>query len=135
MNPIRLLIPAAAAALASCSALGGGRALSRGPDVPAAEGEVSFRRMPGRVTAVELRVKNLREPELLSPPGYAYVAWVRARREDPPANLGLLNLRDDLSGELRATTPLACSELFITAEATADAERPTGRRLLWTACD
>jgi hypothetical protein len=133
MNPIRLSI--LAAALSSCAAFGGGRAMSRGPEAAAAEGEVSFRKLPGRITAVEVRVKNLREPERLSPPGYAYVAWLRGRREDPPSNLGLLNMREDLSGELRATTPLTCSELFITAEATADAERPTGRRLLWTACD
>lgn len=135
MNTRILLIPAAVAALSSCAALGGGRSLSRGPELAAAEGEVSFTRMPGSGTAVDLRVKHLREPERLDPPGYAYVAWAQARSDEPPVNLGLLNMAPDLSGELRVMTEVPCTELFITAEASGDAERPSGRRLLWAACD
>lgn len=135
MNSSRFVIAAAAAALSSCAGLFGGRPLSRGPDLPAAVGEVSFTRLAGSGTAVEVRVENLVEPDRLNPPGYAYVAWVRTGREGPPSNLGFLSLRGDSSGELRALTALDCSELFITAEATGDAERPTGRRLLWAACD
>lgn len=131
----RFVLAAAAAALSSCAGLGGGRPLSRGPELPAAAGEVRFTRLAGSGTAVSVRVENLAEPERLDPPGYAYVAWVRTGREDPPSNLGCLSMRGDFSGELRALTTVDCSELFITAEATGDAERPTGRRLLWAACD
>lgn len=135
MNTKILLVPAAVAALSSCAAFGGGRALSRGPELAAAEGEVSFTRVPAGGTAVDLRVKHLREPERLDPPGYAYVAWAQARRDEPPVNLGLLNMAPDMSGELRVMTEAPCTELFITAEASGDAERPTGRRLLWAACE
>jgi hypothetical protein len=135
MNMRLMSITAAVAALSSCAALGGGRSLSRGPDMPAAVGEVSFTRMGAGGTAVDLRVKHLNPPERLNPPGYTYVAWVRARRDEAPTNLGFLNMAPDLSGELRALAPVECSELFITAEATGDAERPTGRRLLWAACE
>lgn len=135
MNMFRCVLAAGVAALSSCAALGGGRTLAIGPDAPAAVGKVRFTRMAGSATAVDLRVRHLPPPERLDPPGYAYVAWVRAAREDPPLNLGGLVMRDDRSGELRALTELACTELFVTAEATSDAERPTGRRLLWAACD
>ncbi|MBI2384772.1 MAG: hypothetical protein HYV14_02040 [Elusimicrobia bacterium] len=135
MNTKILLMPAVAAALWSCASLGGGRSLSRGPELAAAEGEVSFTRVPGSGTAVDLRVKHLREPERLEPPAYAYVAWAQARGDEPPVNLGLLNVAPDLSGELRVLTATACAGLFVTAEASGDAERPTGRRLLWAACD
>lgn len=131
----RCMIAAAAAALTSCAALGGGRTLSRGPDLPAAEGEIRFRRMDARATGVELQVRHLKEPERLSPPGYAYVAWVRGARESPVRNLGGLVLRHDRSGELRALTEPGCSEVFVTVEATSDAERPSGRRLLWADCE
>lgn len=136
MNPIRPLISTVAvAALSSCAALGGGRTLSLAPEIPWAEGAVKFTKIDGGGTAVELRVRNLMEPERLDPPGYAYVAWVRGAREDPPRNVGALSLSEDLSGELRTTTEHACSELFVTVEATGDAERPTGRRLFWARRD
>lgn len=135
MRLSRCLSAAGVAVLSSCAALGGGRPLVAGPDAPAAEGEVSFTRLAGSGTAVELRVRHLPQPERLDPPGYTYVAWVRAGREEAPRNLGGLVFRDDRSAELRALTAQDCAELFVTAEATGDAERPTGRRLLWTARD
>lgn len=132
MNPIRLLISTAVvAALSSCAARGGGRPLSLDPEVPWVEGAVDFTKLDGGGTAIELRVRNLMEPERLNPPGYAYIAWVQGARGDPPRNVGALRLGEDLSGELRTLTEHACSELFVTVEATGDAERPTGRRLFW----
>lgn len=136
MNPIRLLISTVAvAALSSCAALGGGRPLSLDPEIPWAEGAVNFTKMDGGATAIELRVRNLMEPERLKPPGYAYVAWVQGARGDPPRNVGALRLSEDLSGELRTTTEHVCSGLFVTVESAGDAERPTGRRLFWARRD
>lgn len=135
MNAIRLTILAAGSVLSSCAALGGGRALSRAPELPSAEGRIRFTRMVGSGTGVDLRVRHLPEPERLDPPAYAYVAWARGSRESPPQNLGFLRRGDDDAGELRALGAQGCSEVFITAEATGDAESPAGRRLLWAACD
>lgn len=132
MRLIRFTIPLIAAALASCAAFGGDRRpLSRGPDVAPAEGEAVFTRVNAVATAIELRLKNLAEPERLNPPGYVYIAWVRAGREAEPRNVGRLIVSPDFTGELRALTDARWSELFVTVEATGDAERPTGRRLFW----
>ena len=128
-----LVLVGGALMLASCA--GGGRQLSRGSDIPSAVGDVRFLPMGTEGLGIDLRVQNLPDPEQLSPPGYTYVAWVQAGRDEAPRNVGALNMNPDLSGELRTLTPLAFAELFVTAEAAADVERPTGRRLLWASRD
>ena len=125
-------LSAVCAALSACAGLDvGGRQLHRSPEVRSAEGTVKFQKIGSDETGIELRVKNLKEPEEMVPPGYSYVAWVRSTPEDPAHNVGPLNLDDDLSGELRTETPLRRFELFVTAEPTSDAAEPTGQRLLW----
>lgn len=121
------------AGLSSCAGLGGGRPLSRAPELATGEGEVVFA-PNGAGTDVALRVRNLPEPERLEPPGYAYVAWAQASPEEPPRNLGALRMGEE-AGALKARTELDYFDLFITAEAAGDAERPAGRRLLWAARD
>lgn len=128
-------VSAVVAALSSCAALGGGRTLSRAPELATGEGEVVFRKSGDGGTAVDLSVRNLPEPERLDPPAYAYVAWAQDSPENPPRNLGFLRRGDEAGGELKARTELDYFDLFITAEAAGDAERPTGRRLLWAARD
>ena len=127
-----ILTGALAALLSACAALDfGGRRLNRSPEIHAAEGSVKFSEIGGDDTGIELRVKNLKDPEEMSPPGYTYVAWVRSTPYDPPHNVGALDLNEDLSGVLKAETPLRRFEFFVTAEPTSDAAEPTGRRLLW----
>lgn len=121
-----------AAALSSCAALGGPRKLRGEADAAGAKGEVRFTRVDRSVTAIDLRVSGLPDPEKLNPPGYVYIAWVRADREAPPRNVGYLNIGPRRSGELRALTEHDCAELFVTAEGASDVESPTGPRLLWT---
>lgn len=135
MNASALTVAALAATLTSCAALGGARPLSRAPALATGEGEVVFRKSGDGGTSVALSVRNLPEPERLDPPGYAYVAWAQDSPENPPLNLGCLRRGDEPGGELEARTELDRFELFITAEAAKDAERPTGRRLLWAARD
>ncbi len=129
----RVVLIGGAILLASCA--GNDRRMSHGAEIPSAVGDVRFQPMGEDGLAIDLRVRNLREPEELIPPGYAYVAWVQDSRDAAPRNVGVLSLNADLSGELRTLTPLAFGELFVTAEAAADVERPTGRRLLWTSRD
>ncbi|MCR4294772.1 MAG: hypothetical protein NUW21_04510 [Elusimicrobia bacterium] len=135
MNASGRTVAALVAALSSCAALGGGRPLSRGPELATGEGEVVFEKSGDGGTAVELSVRNLPEPEGLDPPGYAYVAWAQDSPENPPLNLGFLRMGDEAGGELKARTELDFFELFITAEPAGDVERPTGRRLMWAARD
>lgn len=128
----RCMAAVLAAALSSCAALGGPKKLSREADVAGAEGVVRFTKVDRSVTAIDLRVRGLPDPEKLTPPGYVYIAWVRAGREAPPRNVGYLNIGPRATGELRALTEHDCSELFVTAEGSSDVERPSGPRLLWT---
>lgn len=123
------------AALSSCAAFGAGRPLSRAPGLATGEGEVVFRKSGDGGTSVDLSVRNLPEPERLDPPGYAYVAWAQDSPERPPRNLGRLRRRAEAGAGLKARTELSYFELFITAEAAVDADRPTGPRLLWAARD
>ena len=123
---------ATAAALSACGTMNiGAHRLNSSPEIPGAVGTVKFKRVEGDDTGIELKVRNLAEPEQLSPPGYAYVAWVRSTPEDSPQNVGALDLGPDLGGVLQAETPLRRFELFVTAEATSDAPQPTGPLLLW----
>ena len=116
----------------ACAALGGSRRLSRGPELSSAEGTVRFEKRGGDDdTGIELRVRHLAYPDELDAPGYAYVAWVRSTPEDEAQNVGALNLGANLDGVLKTATPLRRFELFVTAEATSDAERPSGPPLLW----
>lgn len=135
MNASGWTVAALAAALSSCAAFGGGRPLSRGPELATGEGEVVFERSGDGGTAVRLSVRNLPEPERLDPPGYAYVAWAQGSPENPPLNIGSLRMEEEAGGELRARTELDFFDLFITAEPDREAERPTGRRLMWAARD
>jgi hypothetical protein len=127
---IKLFVIAIAAAAAGCAAIGG-HALNRSPEIPKAQGTVRFESVAGDDTGIDLRVSHLEEPEGLTPPGYAYVAWVRATRDEVPLNVGSLVVGSDLTGELRTVTSLRSFEVFVTAEATSDVSAPTGERLLW----
>ena len=131
MKPALSAIVAAVAALSACASLSVGRRLNRSPDMRAADGTVKFRTLRGADTGIDLRVKHLVEPDQLLPPGYVYVAWVRRTPDDPAQNVGVLNLDADLAGALTTVTPLRRFTLFVTVEATRDAERPAGPRLLW----
>lgn len=118
--------------LASCAAIGGPRRLTGAGEASAARGSVQFLTVERGVTSIDLSVRNLPDPELLNPPGYVYIAWVRAGREAPARNVGWLDRGPGRTLALRALTDYDVAELFVTAEAAGDAERPTGPRLLWT---
>lgn len=126
---IRLLslVLAALAGLCGCSR----PQLIKSPDLPGAEGRIAFRKTRDARTSIELEVKRLTQPEELLPPGYLYVAWVRADAEARPLNMGALELDKDLNGKLRALTHLKRFEVFVTAESSLEIDDPTGLPLLW----
>lgn len=129
---MKMLMPAIVAALCACA--------SRSPRLNSsweavqarARGNARITRTVDRGTMIELRFARLPDPETLNPPGYTYVAWVQGGRESPPQNVGALILAKDLSGKLRTFTPLRHFTLFVTAEASGDASRPSGLPLFWT---
>jgi hypothetical protein len=117
--------------LSGCATISAPR-LAQSPALPQAAGTVQFRKSREHGTHISLRVRNLAAPEGLTPPGYAYVAWVQSDREAEPQNVGALVVDAKSDGVLKTTTPLSDFELFVTVEATADAARPSGPPLLWT---
>lgn len=124
-----MLAACGAAALGCAARLGGN--LNRSAAVPAAEGEVRFRRTPNDNVAIALSIKHLRDPQTLEPPAWAYVAWIRPK-EGPALNIGALRVSRDQNGELQTVTQLRTFELFVTAEPTGEVEQPSGEPLLWT---
>lgn len=135
------LILAACAVISSCSALPS-RRMEKSRQAERADGFVRFKRVGIGETLIDLRLKRLAEPETIVPPGYAYVAWVKGSVDAPAQNVGALYLsprdQDDgkpLDGRLKVVTPLRRFELFVTAEAASDVERPAGARLLWASLD
>lgn len=102
------------------------------PKIPAAEGLVNIRDTSNENTHLDLIVKHLAEPSKMSPDASTYVVWSKAMTENSkPQNLGALMVGRDLSGKLSTVTPLRNFELFVTAEATSEAQQPSGEHLLW----
>ncbi len=119
-----------------CAILGlGGKSaavLSTSPSLPAAEGSAEFGVTKNDNTSINLTVKHLAHPEKLTPPAGNYVVWIRANKDAAPQNIGALKVDAELNGSLVSDTPQHSFDLFITAEASGQAARPTGSSLLWT---
>lgn len=126
-----ILVAGACAVLAGCA----GPRVAAAPDLSQAQGVVRFGRLSDERVSIDLTVRRLEEPSKLNPPGHAYVAWVRPDRDSPPQNVGALAMDEQLNGELRTATDLKRFELFVTAEAASDVEKPAGPPLLWTSHD
>jgi hypothetical protein len=122
---------AVAAALGGCATYGGTR-LAGSPELSRADGSVRFRKTVDRGTRIDVRVKNMPEPDGLTPPGYAYIAWVQRDPESDAENVGAIPVDKHREGLLRTMTPLREFDFFVTAEPTSDAGRPSGPPLLWT---
>jgi hypothetical protein len=131
MNRIIGVLAAAVVAVTFGGCAGAPR-LSSAPALSKAKGSVTFQPTLYSGTRISVRIENLKEPEKLDPPGYAYVAWVQNDREAPPQNVGALSLDVDLNGVLKTITPLHEFEFFVTVEPSSDASAPTGPPLFWT---
>jgi hypothetical protein len=98
--------------------------------MPAAEGTVIATRAENDNTALEVRVQHLASPEKIAPEATTYVVWARANGADSAQNLGALHVDKDLQGTLKTVTPLRTFDVFITAEPSPTARRPTSEHLL-----
>jgi hypothetical protein len=106
--------------------------MSTSPTIPAAAGSVHFAPAANGNTSVNLTVKHLAQPEKLTPPTHVYVVWVRADQTAEPQNIGALVVDKELNGTLNTVTALHSFALFITAEASAQVQKPSEPQLLWT---
>ena len=126
------VLAAALAVMTACAAGSREVKLSAGPSTPAAEGSVLFSVTKNGNTGIVLKVKYLPHPDKLTPPTSAYVVWTRANKDAAAQNIGMMKVDADLVGLFNAETPLHSFDLFVTAEASGEAQTPTGTSLLWT---
>ena len=82
---------------------------------PAARGVLNYSTDRNGNTNVEVKVEHLAKPQALSPAKSRYVVWVQTRGGSP-ANVGNLQVNDDLRGSLKSTTPNASFDVIVTAE-------------------
>ncbi len=98
---------------------------------PAAQGSVHVNPAANGNTDVLVEVKHLAPPGKTEQGAMTYVVWAQPRGEGSVAqNIGALKVDADLHGSLRTITPLKEFELFVTAEPSAEAQEPTGERVL-----
>ena len=135
MSRIALLTAGLALVSSACFALPPmfqhANVMNTSPDIPAAQAKVKFGKTDNGNTTIDLVVKHLAEPEKLLPRASTYVVWVSEDRDAAPTNVGALMVDRNRKGTLRTLTPLHTFKLFVTAEASGQAQQPTGTRLIW----
>lgn len=106
------------------------------PVVPAATGLVKIKRSKNDTYSIDVKVKNLAQPQRLSPPRGVYVVWIQSDR-NAPENIGILKSSTDflssvLKGEMKATSTIKPNTVFITAEDNGNARYPGNQVVLRT---
>jgi hypothetical protein len=97
--------------------------------VPAAEGYVKIKTDKNKNYIIDLNVKNLAEPDRLSPPKKMYMVWMETDGNGVKA-LGQLKtsssmISSALKSSLQSTTPYKPTAFFITAEDDVAAQYPS----------
>jgi hypothetical protein len=126
-----LLVIIAAACLTSCS-----NSLKFVPStiVPGAEGKVNVKTDKNRNYAIDVNVRNLADPSLLTNPKANYVVWMETQNNGTQ-NLGRLKTSRGLfskamKGSLVTVTPHTPIKFLITAEDQANAQYPSSETIL-----
>ncbi len=104
--------------------------------VPAAQGNVKFKKDKNKNYAIDLSVRHLSPPERLVESRDTYVVWAKTERNGLK-NLGQLRSRrglfsKQLKSELETVTTFEPRGFFITAERAADIGYPEGQVVLTT---
>jgi hypothetical protein len=97
--------------------------------VPGAAAEVSVEKAKNGNAQVEVNVKHLAKPGLLTPPANSYVVWFQ-ETGSPAQNQGELKIGSDLKGELKSTTSLNNFNVFVTGETDSQAKAPSDQMVL-----
>jgi hypothetical protein len=105
--------------------------LNRAEPVLGAEAELELSEEANGNTEVGLEVRNLRPASELRENAKTYVVWAQDPLGGEAFNLGALDVGSSGRGELESLTPLKKFDLFVTAEPTAAAVRPSGERAMW----
>lgn len=106
------------------------------PVAPAAEGSVKIKKNKNDNYILDVRVKNLAEPNRLSPPAKVYVVWMESSR-NAPKNMGMIKsstgfLSNNLKASMTATSTVKPTSIFITAEDNGQVRYPGSQIILRT---
>lgn len=104
--------------------------------VPAATGKVKVKKDANNNYSIDLEVRNLADPNRLSPPRNIYVVWIMTK-ESGVKNIGQIKsssglFSDKLKASLRAVSPFEPTRVFITAERNSDVLYPGTQEVLST---
>ena len=104
--------------------------------VPAAEGKVKYKKDDNNNYSIEVKIKNLTDPNRLTPPKSTYVLWMQPK-EGNVQNLGQIVsstgiFSSGLKASLEAVTPFKPRSFFITAEDNATVTYPGPQVILRT---
>jgi hypothetical protein len=97
--------------------------------VPGAAAELNVEKEKNGNIQVDVNVKHLAKPGLLTPPANSYVVWFQ-QQGSAPQNQGELKIGNDLKGELKSTTSLVNFNVFVTGETDPRAKTPSNQLVL-----
>lgn len=104
--------------------------------VPAAEGVVKIKKDSNKNNSVDIKIKNLADPERLQIPKSVYVVWM-VTEDNGIKNIGQLKntksmFSSQLEGTLKTVTSFTPKRIFITAEDNSDISMPGSYVILET---
>jgi hypothetical protein len=83
---------------------------------PAAVGTIDIQQDANENQRLRVQVDHLAPPEALDPQAQTYVMWIQPQDSSVYYNAGQLQINEDRSASLQATTPFSDFEVMITAE-------------------
>lgn len=100
--------------------------------VPRATARIIVKHRGDNRYLVTLKMRRVMPPENLKPPMHAYIVWMETA-QNGTKRLGEIKVSaEDRRDVLDAVTPFRPRKIFITAEASSDAEAPIGQVVLTT---
>lgn len=100
--------------------------------VPAARGEVAFKKDKNNNFHIQMELSYLAEPGRLQPPKQTYVVWMVPTDTDTPINLGQIVGTSKLKIKFETVSSSKPRKLFITAEDDASVQYPGNMVVLET---
>jgi hypothetical protein len=94
---------------------GGGKnfPMTAAPTEPAASGTVNVSKGTNGNIRLDIKVRRLSKPDMLTPPAGAYIVWLKPANHKP-VELGVIHVDQSLQGELTTTTPYKSAKVTIT---------------------
>jgi hypothetical protein len=95
----------------------------------AAQGQVMVNDAGNGNAELVVEIKHVPKADKAAPGATTYVVWAKPSGGEP-MNLGAISVNDELNGSLRTVTPMKHFDIFITAEPSAQAMRPSATPVL-----